>query len=461
MTRHTKAFAATAMVAAQLVGACAGFDISDLNNPALDDLENHPTPTSINSAATGMLIGLRNGWGAQNGFIPLLAILGREGYNLDQSDPRFVTEMLGGPLDGGSPAFGGNLWPQPYANIRTQNVALAALEKVAGMTDAQKEGVRGFTKTMQAIDLLWVIETRDANGAVIDADLPITGPPGEIVTKEQAYARIILLLDQAQTHLQNAGPSFSFSVSEGFAPFSTPATFIKFNRAIRARVAVLLNDWPTALTALAASFLDTGAPLTLGAYHSFSSASGDALNGLFDPTGRALNAHPALRTDAQHRADGSLDLRYQQKVKDRASPITTSTGITTDVLFSVYNSPTAPVPVIRNEELILLRAEAKLGSGDGAGALADLNFIRTTSGGLPVYAGATTPAAVLDAILYEKRYSLLFEGHRWIDLRHYGKLNTMPRDRAGDKIFSKFPLPRAECIIRATPPAGCALEQGP
>jgi hypothetical protein len=170
-------------------------------------------------------------------------------------------------------------------------------------------------------------------------------------------------------------------------------------------------------------------------------------------------AHPSLRTDAQKRANLSLDLRYQQKVKPRDEAVTTQ-GITTDILFSVYNSPTAPVPIIRNEELILLRAEARLGSGDIIGAIQDIDFIRVNSGGLQQYNGAHTPDAVLDELLYEKRYSLLFEGHRWIDLRHYGKLNTLPKDLPTHKIFSKFPLPRAECIIRTTQPPGCALEQG-
>jgi starch-binding outer membrane protein, SusD/RagB family len=459
MTSTTRALAATAFAAALFVGGCDAFDATDLNNPGLDELQNFPTPTGVNTAATGLLIGLRTSWGVQNGFIPLLAILGREGYNLDPADPRFVSEMLGGPLNGGSPAFGGNLWGQRYANIRTGNTVLAAVEKVVGLSDAQKEGIRGFAKTIQALDLLWVIDTRDANGAVIDADIPPTAPPAEVVTRAETFDRIVDLLEEGRTHLLNAGPTFSFPLSIGFEGFDTPVTFIQFNRAIRARVAVYLNDWAGALTALSGSFLDTGAPLSLGAYHVFSAGAGDILNNLFDPEGRALNAHPSLRTDAQLRAGGGRDLRFEAKVKPRTEPVTTQ-GITTDILFSVYNSPTDPVPIIRNEELILLRAEANLGLNNIALALQDLNFIRVNSGGLPAYAGAQTAAAVLDALLYEKRYSLLFEGHRWIDLRHYGKLGTLPKDLPAHKIFSKFPLPRSECIIRATPPAGCALEVG-
>jgi hypothetical protein len=459
MTSSTKVLAATTLAVALLTGGCDAFDATDLNNPGLEDFQNNPTPVGVNTAATGVLIGLRGSWAAQNGFIPLLAILGREGYNLDPADPRFVSEMLGGPLNGGSPAFGGNLWAQRYANIRTENTLLAAVDKVVGLTDQQKNGIRGFAKTLEALDLLWVINTRDANGAVIDADLPPTAPPGAIATKAQTFDRIVTLLDQGRTDLSNGGASFSFPLSTGFADFNTPASFIKFNRAIRARVAVYLNDWAGALTALSASFLDTNAPLGLGAYHSFSSGAGDILNGLFDPEGRALNAHPSLRTDAQLRGNGARDLRYQAKVQLRAAPVTTQ-GITTDILFSVYNSPTAPVPIIRNEELILLRAEANIGLNNFNTAVQDINLIRSSSGGLPNYAGAQTAGPMLDELLYEKRYSLLFEGHRWIDLRHYNKLGTLPKDLPAHKIFSKFPLPRSECIIRSVQPAGCELENG-
>ena len=459
MTSISRTCAGTALVFALFAGACDAFDATDLNNPGLEEFQNNPTAVGINTAATGLLIGLRTSWGAQNGFIPLVAILGREGYNLDPADPRFVSEMLGGPLNGGSPAFGGNLWGQRYFNIRNANTILAALDAVPGLNDQEKNGIRGYTKTLMALDLLWVIDTRDEYGAVIDADQPPTSDPGPIVTKPETFARIVELLEDGQDDLQAAGDEFSFPLSEGFSEFETPETFIRFNRAIRARVAVYLNDWNGALSALSASFLNTAAPLTLGAYHTFSSGAGDIVNGLHDPEGRALNAHPSLRADAQLRLNGDRDLRFQAKVAARDEPVTTQ-GITAFDLFTVYNSPTAPVPIIRNEELILLRAEANIGLGNLNTAVQDINLVRTTSGGLPPYAGAMTAPAVLDAVLYEKRYSLLFEGHRWIDLRHYGKLATLPKDISTHKIFSRFPLPRAECIIRATPPQGCALEPG-
>ena len=91
-----------------VAAGCQSLDVGNLNAPALDDLLSNPTRGKLATAATGLLIGTRAGIAAQNGYVSLLGILGRESYNFDPADPRFVTEMMVGPLDGGSPAFGGN-----------------------------------------------------------------------------------------------------------------------------------------------------------------------------------------------------------------------------------------------------------------------------------------------------------------------------------------------------------------
>jgi hypothetical protein len=248
-------------------------------------------------------------------------------------------------------------------------------------------------------------------------------------------------------------------VSSGFADFDTPATFLKFNRALRARVAVYQDDFAVALTALGQSFLSTSASLDFGAYHTFGTGSGDALNAVYDPDARALHAHTSLRTDAQLQARGDRDQRFLDKTLDIASK--TVQGITTDLIFDIYQSPADPIPIIRNEELILLRAEANLGLGNLTTALADINFIRENSGGLPAYSGAGTAGALRTELLYNKRYSLLWEGgHRWADMRHYGLLSQLPQDLSTHRRFAKFPFPINECTPRSPEPAGCTEEAG-
>ena len=58
-------------------------------------------------------------------------------------------------------------------------------------------------------------------------------------------------------------------------------------------------------------------------------------------------------------------------------------------------------------------------------------------------------AAGIDALLYERRYSLLYEwGHRWIDMRRYGRLNQLAIDRPGDLVYTTFPIPTDEVLAR-------------
>ena len=104
-----------------------------------------------------------------------------------------------------------------------------------------------------------------------------------------------------------------------------------------------------------------------------------------------------------------------------------------------------------NEELILLRAEARYYTGDQLGALDDLNTIRTRSGGLALItlADIATETAFLDELLYNRRWSLMFEGHRWIDMRRFGRLNQLTIDIPTHIVATQLPVPQAECLARA------------
>lgn len=458
-----------ALLGLVVVGACNDLNVPDLNNPGLDELQTNPTRGAVLAATSGLLVGSREGHADPNGYVSLLGILGRESYNFDVADPRFVTQMLITGLDGGTPAFGGNLWADPYANIRGANIILNALDIVPQVTDEEKAAIRGFARTIQALDFLYIINTRDAIGAAVDVDREPTGEPAPILSKSDVFDHIEQLLGDARTDLAAAGSSFPFPLSTGYAGFDTPSTFLQFNWALQARVDVYRGQFTEALTALGSSFLDPNAPLTLGVYHTYGTGSGDVTNDLFDPTGSALVAHPALETDAQLQSDGvTLDQRFIDKVIDLGEARTdqASQGLSTTLAFRRYGSITAPLPIIRNEELILLRAEANLGLNQDAAALTDIDFIRTSAGGLPAFGSAAwllmTDEEQLDELLYNKRYSLMYEGHRWIDVRRYS--DPAGRDRlaelgAGEpsnfEVFDHFPFPSDECLARTqSPPFG-------
>ncbi len=485
----TRKICFSVLLGALLLGApaCKNLTSPNFNAGDLDELINDPTPSSVNTAALGVLFGNRVYWFSPNDYLSMLGILGRESYNNDIADPRFVTEMLGGDLQPSSPAFGGNFWNDPYQNIRLGQITLDALNAIddALYSQSDKEWTRGWVKTIIALDFLAIAVTRDTN-----CGCPITLPeavddPAPQVSVDQVYARMIQLLDEGAAHLSAADGAAPFSVPSGFdgipgsglAFFNDADNFRRFNRAVRARVAVYRGDYSTALQALSESFLDTSLPMGFGVWHAFSSLSGDLLNGLFDPSdGPRLKAHPVLKQDVELKADGSPDDRFSAKTRVinnipfGGPPICAGVPESTpgwppdprfkdlvpgiefarqecDIGYTQYSSTTAPIPIIKNEELILLRAEANIGLGNLGAAETDINFVRTNSGGLaPV---TLTAGNALERLLYEKQFSLLWEGgHRWIDLRRYNTLDILPLDQATFQVNARYPIPQDEVSAR-------------
>ena len=203
MNRRVKIYPLLALLAFGIGAACKDLVAPDFNNPSIDTLQENPTRVGAIAAATGLLIGARANISDFNGYISLMGILGRESYNLDGGDPRFITEMLEGDLNPGSPALGGNLWARRYENIRNANILLNALEVLAddpavGMTATEKEATRGFAKTIQALDFLLVINARDTNGAPIDVDRPLGAEPAPIEDRDAVLAHVVNLLEEAR-----------------------------------------------------------------------------------------------------------------------------------------------------------------------------------------------------------------------------------------------------------------------
>ena len=437
--------------------ACKDLAVPDLNSSSLDDLLNHPTAAKIANATQGLLTGTRENVAF---YVRNLGIFGREGFDIEPTEPRTVTQLMEGPLDPGS--FGGNQWTPAYADIRNVNILLRALDKDVDMGAADKDAVRGFAQTIQALDFFEIVATRDSFGAPIAVDIDALGPPAPIATRAEVYQHILNLLDSAVTHLQGAGPAFPFRLSAGLSPFATPLTFVALNRALKARTEVYLDDWANALVAINGSFLDTTRALSFGAYHSYSTGPGDEPNPNFDPV--HLFANPELITQAQRQSDGvTLDQRVLDKMTASVDTPPPLDGVTSNQQFTLYDAPDKPIPLIRNEELILLRAEIALGLGDLATAARLINFTRVNSGKLPALANlaAQTPDSVLTVLLYEKRYSLVWEGgFSWLDLRHYNRLLTLSRIATNGHFYNRMPFPTTECTPRSPEPPGCSFVNG-
>jgi hypothetical protein len=430
-------------------------------------------PTALQLLATGLVTDQR---GTRSALITNAGILGREMYTYTPQEGRNTTHFLIGITVAGKQkldptGFANGSWGGQYTLLRDALNFKATVNALASLTAAQKSAAIGFSETLEALMIFEIAETRDSLGGITDvkADPFVLSP---FVTRDSMYKYALNFLDDAATKLAAGGTAFPFTVPPGFAGFNTPATFTQFNRAIKAKVAVHYatrgggtTAWQAALTALGASFLNAAATtrtaLDVGVYDTYAPAP-DTPNPLTQATNTNLYAHMSIQADAQLKANGQPDDRYTAKIRtglpSRQGPTANGgpTSAASTLGFSIWPTQSSSIPVIRNEELILLRAEAKLGTGDKAGAIADLNVVRQNSGGLPAstLTAASSDDAVITGILYEKRFSLLMEGDRWIDMRRYGKLDLLPLDipSGPNKNFVArvLPVPQAECLNRLT-----------
>ena len=461
-----------AVIALAALAACSSKDLQITNPNVVSVAGAAADPSSIQLLATGVMFDYRNGRAA---YVSDLGRLGRESYIFTPQEGRNTTHYLIGIVVGGQqvldPAgFVTGEWASQYNGLRDVKNFKAAAASSTVLSAAQKSAALGFAQTIEAALLLEVIATRDTLGAVIEIK-DVASDLAAFVSRDSAYKYILATLDAGSTSLAAGGAAFPFTLHSGFAGFNTPTTFNLFNRALKARAAAYYatagggaTAWQAALAAVGASFINaaaaTPAAFNAGPFQPYA-PSPDVANPLNQVNNTDLYAHASIATDAQLKADGTPDNRYTAKIRAglplRQGPTANGSGTsaTSTLGFTIWANNTAPIPMIRNEELILLRAEAKLGTGDAAGAIADLNIVRTGSGGLPAstLTAASGSDAILTGILYEKRMSLLMEGHRWVDMRRYGKLGLLPLDIASGPnknfVAKVLPIPQGECLVRA------------
>lgn len=445
--------------------------IPNYNQPTIDALGKDPKAVQL--LASGLLDGSRDAASGRGSPAWEFGIFGREVYNYFPTDGRFISNYLVGipgpqRLDPGG--FASGAWTIRFQNQRNAVQLIDVANNDPALSAVQKSAVAGFAKTFRALELMYAIISRDTLGA--PTEIPADpNSPTPFVSRDSVYKFISATLDAGATDLAAGGTAFPFTLHSGFAGFDTPATFLQFNRAIAARVLAnrgsLLPACATcytqALTALTGTYVSpvggatSLADLNRGIYNTYSTAAGETVNGNSFAQNNYIFAHASIETDAQSGA--AIDDRFTRKVVRLASPVTPPgsppLNIPATHRFTIYATPSSPVPIIRNEELMLIRAEANIFTGNFAAAMQDINNIRSVSGGGLAPVAFATQAAGLTALLYERRYSLLYEGQRWNDARRFGLLGSLPIDQTGQFVAKVMPIPQAECDARVTKPNGC------
>jgi hypothetical protein len=453
-----------------LAAACSEPTVPNLNNPTEEELATITDRGQIQSLATGLLDSDRQ---TQFNYVFFPEMIARDILRLDGSDPRYIQGLLGAPNEVSPSGFlGSGVWAGPYATIRGANLFINSITKAGTvaptpLTDKEKSAARGFAQTLKALEYLRLIELRDDNGIPMTTGGDALAP---IRCKPLVFANISALLDSAITELRAAGnTAVPFVMPAGWSQFSVAdgsgnTDLAGLAEALKAKAEMYRGFLPlntagptgtpaaanlnAALTALDASFYNavaTRAGLDVGVFHTYTTGAGETVNPFSD---RSVNyANMKVLTDGAEAGD----LRVQAKV-DTSSSIAPKTvqGETSRYLLKAPSLPTDPIAVLRNEELVLIRAEVLWGLNRDAEAVQMINLVRQAAGLAPkALTDFATHGDLLRGILKEKRYSLLFESaSRWVDYRMFGILNELGVE-AGNNPIPRLPIPQTEADARS------------
>ncbi len=448
----------TGAVLAGLASGCRLDRLTDPNNPSLESATDAPGKGKLDQVAAGTFASMRTDADGIVWYYQITGVIGREIYIMSSSDPRYVVPLGVGEFNNNN--FLSTRYFNTYsAARRTARLLAQGAQNAPLITDAQRNGYLALANTAEAYDMLVLSDLLYQNGLRVEVDDPLK--PGKIQPYPVVLAEIKKRLDAGADELAKAGPTLPFALPPGYGvgeaglDFTTPAGFLKFNRALAARLAVRAAALPggsyqDALVAVRASFLDPAAPMTAGPRFDYGVVNPDVVNPLYQVPnsngGSVIAAHPSF-------------LRDIRPGDTRASKVARRTPISALGQFSdsepvLYPSNGSPVPIIKNEELLLIAAEANLKLGNRAAAIASLNTVAQAYGLSYAPPAAATAGDILNEILYQRRYSLYYEGQRWVDLRRLSKLSQLnaPGTNAPEKltdgtqttIVQQLPTPYSE-----------------
>jgi hypothetical protein len=99
------------------------------------------------------------------------------------------------------------------------------------------------------------------------------------------------------------------------------------------------------------------------------------------------------------------------------------------------------IPIVRLADVYLMRAEAKLRKNDAAGALTDVNLVRTSR--TANFTGSPLSSLNLDGLFRERGFELYWELHRRTDMVRFGKYEGAWTEKTNtDKNKRVFPIPQ-------------------
>ncbi len=445
-------------------------------------------PTSVPANASGVQNAVTGLFGAmrtdQQYFLIYMNAFARDALVFLSFDAQYVTELAG--LQPGSAAdfTGTGVWNNQFTNAKQANTIIATLPSVPDFDSHQAAAITGVLQTMKALDFMYLAETRDTLGVPIYSIVNgVSSPP---YCAADVWRYIVALLDSGNASLNAAGPiplpvvlppGFG-AVGQTAGPSSTPGAFAAFNRALAGKAGLELayaiarstpGTRPTpasagvpdasalgrADSALTASALyNTGAiapplagPFALdpfGVYHTYSAQSGDAPNPL-----NRYYLQLAPLSDLALDVDTANDLRWRRKFVPNPHPLQLPqySAAAVPASYLPYSSTNSPEPIVRAEELALVRAEIQLGLGNYGAAITLINIVHQQAGGFATPLSiAPTYTAVRDSLMKELRISTVLEG----SADHVLAIRMWGMEAVSDTTWSSTAGPDAAAVAAIT-----------
>jgi hypothetical protein len=419
------------------------------------------TPTGVQNAVTGLFSSSRND---VVNYITFLSTFSRDAPNFTNTEARYITEGLAiMPIPNTDEFFSAGVWDIEYRNAKFANQIIASLPTVAPpLTTDTAAALVGILQTMKALNFMMLAETRDTMG-VSPYSIDVTnGVPAPMFCNQDVWAYIVSLLDSGNAALNQAHgialpvalpPGFG-SVSSIAGPSTAPGSFAAFNRALAGKAGLEyayaiarqtgVGPTPTSAgspnvtalqradSALKATPLFAPTSLTtpqvggfvygdaLTVSNAWSPQSGDQVNPINGQIGTM-----ALMWDFVVDVDTVNDARWIAKISHNPNQVQQPafSGVASPYIYSYYNTPSSPTPIVRDEELTLVDAQIQLGLGNLAAAITLINDVHQEAGGFPTPLNiAATYTAVRDTLMKEQRISTVLEGSedRVIAIRMYG-----------------------------------------
>lgn len=333
-----------------------------------------------------------------------------------------------------------SIWDAMYRGIGRANLVLQKVPEVAGLDDDERDQILGEAHFLRALMYHDLVKTYGGRNAA-DMGVPIRlVPPATVgetfgvarATVGEVYTQIHADLDQAAS-----------LITEEFA---TRRVSVSAIRALRARVYLYQSNWAAA-EAEAAFVLAQGYELV------------DRYSDLFTPEGTDT-PEDILRLTYTVTDANTVGYYYISKSFGGRREIAPSSGHyaayspsdnrrDTNVQFdprgrrygAKYPTTTGAedLHLIRLAEVILIKAEAHARQGELVEALLELNKVRARAG-LADFV-SVSQAAIINAIIDERRLELAMEGHRWPDLVRLGLAASVLEIPAYQTIY---PIPQSE-----------------